>query len=115
MQIYFKRTGGFMGLPITRLVDTAVLPTKEETTIRMLINQADFFDLPTDAAVLSQPAFPNSDQFEYTLLIDDGNTRRRHTVKRCDDTVSDKLWPLLRELTTLARTEHSRSIDSLPN
>ena len=115
MQIYFKRTGGFMGQSITRLVDTAVLPTKEAATIQTLINQADFFDLPTETATLSPPVFPNSDQFEYTLLIDDGSTHRRHTVKRCDDTVSDELWPLLRELTTLARSEHSRSIDNLPN
>lgn len=114
MQIYFQRTGGFMGQSITRVVDTAVLPTERAATLQTLVRQADFFDLPTDTT-LSQPAFQNGDQFEYTLLIDDSNIHRRHTIKRCDDTVSDELWPLVRELTTLARSEHSRSIDSLPN
>ena len=114
MQIYFQRTGGFMGQSITRVVDTAVLPDEKAADLQTLVRQADFFDLPTDAT-LSQPVFQNSDQFEYTLLIDDSGIHRRHTVKRCDDTVSDALWPLLRELTTLARSEHSRSIDSLPN
>jgi len=114
MEIYFKRTGGFMGQSITRLVDTAVLSDEKADVLQTLIQQADFFDLPTDAT-LAQPAFQNSDQFEYTLLIDDSSIHRRHTVKRCDDTVSDALWPLLRELTTLAHSEHSRSIDNLPN
>ena len=103
-----------MGQSITRVVDTAVLPTERAATLQTLVRQADFFDLPTDTT-LSQPAFQNGDQFEYTLLIDDSNIHRRHTIKRCDDTVSDELWPLVRELTTLARSEHSRSIDSLPN
>lgn len=109
MQIYFKRTGGFMGQSIMRVVDTAVLPDETAVTLQTLVHQADFFALPTEAA-----APPNGDRFEYTLLIDDGNVQQ-HTVKRCDDTVSDTLWPLLRELTTLARTEHSRPIEDFPN
>ncbi len=114
MQIYFQRTGGFMGQSITRLVDTAVLPDEKAENLQTLVQQADFFGLPTDKT-LPQPAFQNGDQFEYTLLIDDDHIHRRHTVKRCDDTVSDELWPLLRELTTLARSKDSQSIDHLPN
>mgnify|MGYP001066760888 CR=1 FL=1 len=109
MQIYFKRTGGFMGQPIMRVVDTTVLPDETAVTLQTLVHQADFFELPTEAI-----APPNGDQFEYTLLIDDGSVHH-HTVKRCDGSVSDKLWPLLRELTTLARTEHSRPIEDFPN
>ena len=114
MQIYFKRTGGFMGQSIMRLVDTAVLPDEKAANLQSLVQQADFFDLPTNAT-LSSSGFQNRGQFEYTLLIDDRNIQRRHTVKRCDDTLSDELWPLVRELTLLARSEHSQTIDSLPN
>jgi len=109
MQIYFKRTGGFMGQPIMRLVDTTALPDETAVTLQTLVHQADFFELPTETAVP-----PNGDQFEYTLRIDDGKIQH-HTVKRCDETVSDTLWPLLRELTTLARTEHSYPIEDFPN
>lgn len=113
MQIYFKRTGGFMGQSITRVVDTAVLPNETAVNLQALVHQADFFDLPTDANSPNTD-LQNDGQFEYTLLINDGKSEH-HKIKRCDDTVSDTLWPLLRELTTLARTEHSHPIEDFPN
>ena len=98
-----------MGQSITRVVDTTVLPDETAVNLQTLVHQADFFDLPTEVSIPQ-----NGDQFEYTLLIDDGDVQP-HTVKRYDDTVSETLWPLLRELTTLARTEHSRPIEDFPN
>ncbi len=109
MEIYFKRTGGFMGRSIMGMVDTAVLPNEEAAALRTLVTQADFFELPSETAVSSSMA----DQFEYTVLIDDGKTHR-HGIKRGDSTISSTLWPLMRELTTLMHSEYGRAIDDIP-
>ncbi len=109
MEIYFKRTGGFMGRSIMRMVDTAVLPHEKATALRTLVTQADFFELPSETAVSSSIA----DQFEYTVLIDDGKTHR-HRIKRGDSTIPSTLWPLMRELTTLTHSEYGRAIDDIP-
>ncbi len=110
MEIYFKRTGGFMGRSITKMVDTAVLPDEDAVALQTLVHQADFFDLPMETAVSPQVAVG---QFEYTLLIDDGKTHR-HRIKREDSAISPTLWPLVRELTTLSRSEYGSSCDNIP-
>ncbi len=64
MQITFERSGGFAGLITTTTVDTATLPASEANQLRLLVEAANFFQLPSTIAPGSQP-----DRFQYQLTI----------------------------------------------
>lgn len=98
LRIYFERTGGFMGRSVTSLVDTSALPEQEAQSLKTLIAEAGFFELPP---VLKSPA-KGADQFQYKLVVEGGN--RQHIVETTDMAAPESLRPLLNELTILART-----------
>ncbi len=98
MRIQFERSGGFAGMRLTATIDTDALAPDEARELQALIEAARFFDLP---AVIASPT-PGADQFQYRLNVE--TAERRHTVEVGDAAAPDTLQPLLRKLTTLARS-----------
>ncbi len=98
MRIYFERTGGFAGMQVVTTVDTESLPSEEAHDLYQMVDKASFFDLPEVIATSTSGA----DQFQYKLTVE--AEKQQHTVKTGDATAPDELWPLLRHLTTLARS-----------
>ena len=98
MRIQFERSGGFAGMRLTATIDTDTLAPDEARVLQALMDTAWFFDLP---AVIASPT-PGADQFQYRLTVE--ADERRHTVEVGEAAAPDTLQPLLRKLTTLARS-----------
>lgn len=96
MKIEFERCGGFMGRKVSLSLDLDELPSPQAQTLRLLVDQADFFNLPADS-----PAPPIPDSFSYTITVTDG--ARRRTVRTSDSAAPEKLRPLLADLSARAR------------
>jgi hypothetical protein len=93
----FKRTGGFAGISIAKVFDTAALPAEEANQLRQLVDAADFFHLP--ATITSNPAQP--DRFGYQLTVDENG--RQHAVEVSEQGVPDTLMPLIEWLMAAVR------------
>ncbi len=98
MKIYFERSGGFMGMNMATEVDTESLSPEEANQVEAMINTNSFFELP--AQLMS--SIPGADQFKYKLTVEVAG--RKKTVEIGDTAVPDILQPLLRRLTTMARS-----------
>jgi hypothetical protein len=97
-KISFERTGGFMGRKVSVSLDLDDLPDEQAALLDDLLDEADFFELPSD---LTNPAMP--DAFTYNITVSgDDNT---HSVRCSDTTVPDDLRPLLDELSRQARMQ----------
>jgi hypothetical protein len=101
MKINFQRSGGLAGMLVQLSIDTGSLPPDKADHLHNSVKKANFFDLP---ARLDSP-IDASDQFQYVITVEQGN--RRHTVEASDGAAPATLWPLLRELTLLARSQSS--------
>ncbi|NET85848.1 MAG: hypothetical protein F6J94_29350 [Moorea sp. SIO1F2] len=98
MKIYFERSGGFMGMNMATEVDTESLSPEEADQLQGLLNTNSFFELP--AQLMSST--PGADQFSYKLTVEVAG--RKKTVEIGDTAVPEMLQPLLRRLTTMARS-----------
>ena len=96
MQIYFERSGGFMGLRLKTEVDTTELTIEEAQEWERMLTASGFFDLPssleTDSGV---------DRLIYKLTV--VTTEKEHTAICTDEDAPEELQPLLRRLTIMAR------------
>lgn len=89
MRITFERTGGFAGMRLTKVFDTATLTTEEANRLRQLLDAADFLNLtPNITSSNSQP-----DRFQYKLTLEDDD--RQHTVIIGEQAAPANLKPLL--------------------
>lgn len=98
MKIHFERSGGFMGMTMATDVDTESLSPEEANQVEAMINTNSFFELP--AQLMSST--PGADQFKYKLTVEVAG--RKKTVEIGDTAVPEILQPLLRRLTTMARS-----------
>ncbi len=89
MRILFERTGGFAGIKMAKEIDTANLATEETNQLRRLIDEADFFHLPTPLTSKS----PQPDRFRYRITIQDSN--QEHTVVVSEQALAGTLKPLI--------------------
>ena len=96
MQVYFERSGGFMGLRLQTTVDTADLSAKEAEEWEQTLTAAGFFSLPSSLATES-----GVDSFVYKLTV--VTAEREHTAFCTDEDAPEELRPLLRRLTVMAR------------
>ncbi|HRQ23082.1 MAG TPA: hypothetical protein PLF42_06590 [Anaerolineales bacterium] len=96
MKIEFERSGGFMGRTVSLSLDLDDLPADQAQALRLLIDNADFFNLPADS-----PNSPARDAFSYTVAVTDG--ARQHTVHTDDVSAPESLRPLLMDLSARAR------------
>lgn len=104
MQLYFERSGGFMGLRLAAAVDTAELPAEEAEEWQQSIDAADFFNLPPgpegEGGEKLQAA-GGADAFIYKLTV--VTAEREHTARYTDADMPEQLRPLMRRLTIMAR------------
>jgi hypothetical protein len=97
MQIYFKRSGGYMGIPMQGEVDTSSLPAEQAEIIENMLDEAQFFDLPSDPSAQTN----GPDRFTYELKVIRNNAE--HTVYFSEQNAPVEINTLVRHLTTLAR------------
>lgn len=101
MIIHFERSGGFAGIGLHATVDTEQLSQPEAETLKELVSQADFFQLPAQIIQKS----PGPDQFNYRLTINEGG--RSHGVAIQGSDLPENVQRLLQELTRIARSQRS--------
>lgn len=96
MLVLFERSGGFAGVPVTITIDPETLSPADATQLTYLIEQADFFNLPTTTPTSAKP-----DRFQYEVTIQAGD--RHHTIRTGEATAPETLKPLLDWLTDFAQ------------
>jgi hypothetical protein len=97
MRMTFERSGGFAGISITKVFDTANLPENDANQLRRLVDAADFFRLP--ATITSNN--PQPDRFQYELTLEENG--KQHTVEVSEQAVPGTLRPLIEWLMAAAR------------
>lgn len=95
-RILFERSGGFMGRKVSLDIDVNELSQEQAASLRELLDEADFFDLPEDLRRTPAP-----DEFSYSMTVEMGE--RRHSVRVSDTSMPEELRPLLKELNKLLR------------
>jgi hypothetical protein len=95
-KIEFVRSGGFMGRKVSLSLDLEDMPPEQVETLRLLLDKADFFNLDDSPG---KPPMPDAYQYTITVTTETGK-RMIHTS---DTTVSEKLRPLITDLTARAR------------
>jgi hypothetical protein len=89
IRVCLQRSGGFTGIPIITMVDTANLPSVEAEQLRQLIKSADFLNLPP--VISTGNALP--DRFQYQIAVEDNN--KKHSITVSESVIPDKLRPLI--------------------
>jgi len=92
--ITFERSGGVIGNEVYFELELENLPEDKAKRLQKLIDNADFFNIPTDLGMSATP-----DEFQYKVTVDNGNDY--HSVRATDTTMPKVLLPLVRELTML--------------
>ena len=100
-RIKFERTGGFAGMRIARDLKMEDLPEEQAHSIRELLDDIDFQELPERMLDEAMP-----DQFTYVITVE--TSEGEHTVVTGDASAPDKMQELLRILNRLARTRRKR-------
>jgi len=98
MQIFFERSGGFMGLRLETAVDTAELAAEEAQEWERVLDVAEFFDLPSNLAAQSE-----ADRLIYKIKV--VTIEQEHTAMFTDEDAPQELQPFLHKLTLLARQQ----------
>ena len=97
MRISLERSGGFAGITTKTAVDEKELAPDEAQKLRGLVEEADFFTLPKKTL----PRSPRPDRFQYELSLEESG--RQHTVTLSEETLPEKLKPLVNWLIEKAR------------
>jgi hypothetical protein len=88
MHITVERTGGFTGIPQTKIVDSASLSQQEAASLHQMMDAAGFFELPSTISSTPQP-----DRFQYRITVEQEG--KQHSVEVGETAVPAKLKPLL--------------------
>lgn len=95
IKIYFERSGGIEGIPISMTLDSKNLSEKEILKITQILNDTKFFDLSIDKNKSFKGLFSGpADYFKYTISIET-NKHKTHTVTFNDLTMPEQLVPLV--------------------
>lgn len=86
-----------MGKEVAMDFDLSSLPASMAQRLHNLINETNFFEIPTLNDLQARP-----DEYEYVITVFAGNTV--HTVRATDSSMPKSLPPLVDELTELAKT-----------
>jgi hypothetical protein len=101
IRIEVVRSGGFAGIPVHAVVDTATLPPEEAQDLARLVEQIDFAALA--ARTRSEPSAGGrgADRFQYDVDVARGGQRHRFSVR--DGAVPPEVAPLLTSVLAHAR------------
>lgn len=94
MRVDFFRTGGDSDMRLTTSLDTTRQFPDEAVKVHKLLDDAGFFDLP------SQIGSPNDEGFQYQITVD--SAEHTHTVKVSDAACPTELRPLIDYLSNQA-------------
>ncbi len=97
MRISIERTGGVAGITIAATIDTKDLPQDDAQKLRQMVEEADFFNLPSKITSRS----PQPDRFQYELKAEQNG--QQHTVTVSEEVMPAKLRPLVKWLMEAAR------------
>jgi len=92
--ITFERSGGVVGNEVYFDLDLGTLSEDKVERVQKLIDNADFFNIPTNLGMSATP-----DEFQYKISVDTDD--KHHNVHATDTTMPKALLPLVRELTML--------------
>jgi hypothetical protein len=98
MRIQFVRTGGFAGMRLASTIDSDALPEEEVQALQSEIDNAHFFELPTQFSETGGGA----DRFQYEITVEDGH--KKHTIEAGESALPGHVQPLIQHLERLART-----------
>ncbi len=98
MRIHFVRTGGFAGMRLASTIDSDALPEEENQMLQSELDNAHFFELPTQLAGESGGA----DRYQYEITVEEGG--KKHTVAAGESALPGQVQPLVQHLERLART-----------
>lgn len=95
MKIYFEESGGFAGIDHNISINTDSLHPEEASELQRLVNNANFFDLPSEPAAASAPSpLRGADYLEYKITIEI-NDNKKHSIKTTDLTMPHNIGPLI--------------------
>ncbi len=98
MRIHFVRTGGFAGMRLASTIDSDALPEEENQMLQSELDNAHFFELPSQLTGESGGA----DRFQYEITVEEGS--KRHTIAAGENALPGHVQPLVQHLERLART-----------
>src|SRR5579872_3330448 len=94
MIITLTRSGGFIGIPLKKTIDTSKLPVKEAKTIENLAQ-----NIPTGTYAKRINQKTNPDRFTYTLSIQDEEISQEITIS--EDALDDTMTQLISSLESI--------------
>jgi hypothetical protein len=97
LRISFERSGGFAGITMKTTIDERDLAPDEAQKLRQLVEGTDFFSLSKKI----MPRSPRPDRFQYELSLEESG--QQHTVTMSEETLPEKLRPLVKWLMEKAR------------
>ncbi len=102
MRVSFERSGGFAGITMRTTIEEKDLAPDEAQKLRQLVEGVDFFNL----SKRMMPRSPRPDRFQYELSLEESG--REHTVTMSEETLPEKLKPLVSWLMEKARQPKKR-------
>jgi len=93
MKIFFEQSGGVAGIANNISIDSSSLDPYEASELQHLVNNANFFDLPSGTTAQLRGA----DYLEYKITIET-NDNKKHSIKTTDLTIPPNVAPLIRYL-----------------
>ncbi len=104
MNIYFQSSGGFAGINSRIELDTSSMSSNDAMRIQELINNSNFFSLPSESP---PPKAGAADYISYKITVE--TDERKHTVRTNDIAMPPQLEPLisfLQEKASLMASEY---------
>jgi hypothetical protein len=93
MHITVERSGGFIGAPMTRELDTVKVSQQQSIELETLVGAADFFNLKD--ALTQEP-----DRFQYSIKVN--NQGQSHEIHVTETQMSDNLYALMEKTLELS-------------
>lgn len=95
MKIYFERTGGLAAIRTFLSLDTDSLPPEESEKLQVMVEEANFFNLPPKTE-----AKKGADYFHYKITLETKDNK--HTVETTDISITPKFETLVNFLSDKA-------------
>jgi hypothetical protein len=94
MKIYFEQKGGLTGIHKTISINSDSLVPDEASKLLRLIEDANFFDLPSQQSTPSRGA----DHLNYKVTVEADQQNKKHSIEITDRTTPLRVEPLIRYL-----------------
>jgi hypothetical protein len=95
LKIKFERSGGILGSTFSTTIDTETLPKSQSANLEKLLDQSDFFNLPSQPPK-SARAKGAADYFIYNITVEKGG--KKHSVNFNDLVMTSDLNELVKSL-----------------